>query len=128
MDDDLRDSWEHSLHDAERRRLMDILFEAARRGIKVCILSGDVHVSAVFSIEDNQGNRIYQLTSSAITYNVSRMASWVLRACAADRGETEGGHDFERLALYTKPSYALISIDPQSKEAWFKLYLSLIHI
>ena len=122
LGDDLRDSWEHELHDTEREALMAALFEAAARGVKVSVLSGDVHVSAVFAIEDDQGRRIYQLTSSAITYNLSLPQSWVLRAGAADGGLTGEGHRFERLALYTQSAYALISVDPGTGEAWFKLY------
>ena len=122
LGDDLRDSWEHELHDEERGALLDVLFRAAGRGIRVCVLSGDVHVSAVFSIEDDEGHRIYQLTSSAITYGIPRPLSWVLRAGAADDGETAEGHKFERLALYADSSYALISVDPGTGESWFKLY------
>ena len=122
LGDDLRDSWEHSLHDEERRALMDVLFAAASRGFRVAILSGDVHVSAAFTIRDAQGNRIWQLTSSAITYNIPRPLSWVLRLGAADEGETEDGHRFERFALYADISYALVSVDPGSGEAWFRLY------
>ena len=122
LGDDLRDSWEHELHDAERAALMDVLFDAAERGVKVGVLSGDVHASAVFSITDDRGNRIHQLTSSAITYNVSRLTSWALRLGAADDGRTAEGHRFERLALYTDPSYALVSVNPRTGEAWFKLY------
>ena len=122
LGDDLRDSWEHELHNEERQALMEALFGAAKRGIKVCVLSGDVHVSAVFSIEDGEGNRIYQLTSSAITYGIGRPLSWVLSAGAADEGETAEGHAFQRLALYADSSYALISVDPGSGQGWFKLY------
>ena len=122
LGDDLRDSWEHELHKTEREALMNVLFKAAARGIKVSVLSGDVHVSAVFALEDDQGNRIYQLTSSAITYNLSLPQSWILRLGAADDGETDEGYRFERLALYAQSSYALISVDPGAGEAWFKLY------
>lgn len=122
LGDDLRDSWEHQLHDEERRALLEVLFGAAARGHRVCVLSGDVHVSAVFSIEDDAGRRIYQLTSSAITYGLGRPVSWVLSAGAADDGETAEGHRFQRLALYADSSYALISVDPGEGEAWFKLY------
>lgn len=110
------------MHDAERGALMTALFEAAARGVRVSILSGDVHVSAVFAIGDGAGNRIYQLTSSAITYNLSRPQSWVLRMGAADSGATAEGHRFERLALYTQTAYALVKADPGTGEAWFKLY------
>ncbi|MDE0103138.1 MAG: alkaline phosphatase D family protein [Bryobacterales bacterium] len=120
--DDLRDSWEHELHDEERGALMETLFAAAATGIRVCILSGDVHVSAVFSLENAEGQRIYQLTSSAITYGLSRPVSWVLSQGAADDGETTEGHRFQRLALYAQSSYALISADPETGECWYKLY------
>ena len=122
LGDDLRDAWEHELHDVERTALMDVLFELAARGIRVCVLSGDVHVSAVFAVDDEQGHRIYQLTSSAITYNLSLPQSWVLRAGAADSGVTGEGYRFERLALYTQSAYALVRVDPGTGEAWFKLY------
>ena len=122
LGDDLRDSWEHELHDAERAALMEVLFDAAARGIKVSVLSGDVHASAVFSSEDDGGNRIYQLTSSAITYNLSRLVSWALRLGVADDGKTAEGYHFRRLAMYTEASCALVSVDPQTGEAWFKLY------
>ena len=122
LDDDLRDSWEHEIHNEERGALLDLLFGAAAKGIRVCVLSGDVHVSAVFSIEDGEGRRIYQLTSSAITYGLSRPVSWVLSIGAADEGETTEGHEFQRLALYADSSYALIGVDPGTGECWFKLY------
>ena len=122
LGDDLRDSWEHELHDAERGALMDVLFRAARRGLRPCILSGDVHVSAVFSIDDDDGGRVWQLTSSALTYHLSRALGWVLRRGAADDGTTEEGYTFRRHALYTGTNYALVEVDPGSGEAWFKLY------
>ena len=122
LDDDLRDSWEHEIHDEECSALLQVLFDATARGIRVCILSGDVHVSAVFSLDDGAGRRIYQLTSSAITYGLSRAVSWVLSQGAADEGETPEGHRFQRLALYADSSYALISVDPGTGESWFKLY------
>ena len=122
LGDDLRDSWEHELHDEERAALLEVLFGAAAEGVRVCVLSGDVHVSAVFSIEDAENRRIYQLTSSAITYGIGRPLSWVLSAGAADEGETAEGHRFQRLALYADSSYALVSVDPGAGEAWFKLY------
>ena len=122
LDDDLRDSWEHELHDVERRALLAALFAAAARGIRVAVLSGDVHVSAVFALEDDAGNRIHQLTSSAVTYHLSRVQSWVLHAGAADDGTTDDGFAFRRLALFAESSYALVSVDPATGESWFKLY------
>ena len=122
LGDDLRDSWEHSLHDEERAALMEVLFRAARRGVRPLILSGDVHCSAVFSLTDGDGHRVWQLTSSAVTYHVPRALGWALRFGAADEGETPEGYGFSRLALYTGTSYALIEVNPAEREAWFKLY------
>lgn len=122
LDDDLRDSWEHELHDEERGELMKILFSAAARGIRVCILSGDVHISAVFRISDGKNPDIYQLTSSAITYNVGTMLGRALGWGVADEGQTAEGHDYERLALYTEPSYSIIRVNPKTKEVYFQIY------
>lgn len=122
MQDDLRDAWEHKLHDKERKRIVDALFKAAERGLRVCVLSGDVHVSAVFRMTNAAGATIYQLTSSAITYNLSLAASWVLGAVTEDRGVSPDGYSFTRLARYTDPNYALVEVDASTGKAVFKLY------
>ena len=99
---------------------MDFLFDAASRGFRVAIPSGDVHISAAFTIRDVRGDRIWQLTSSVITDNITCPLSWLLRLGAADEGGTEDGYRLERLALYAD-SYALVTVDPGSGEAWFRL-------
>jgi hypothetical protein len=70
LENDLRDAWEHKLHNSERKVLVKALFKLVRSGTKVSILSGDVHTSSVFRMKDDKGSLIYQLTSSAITYNL----------------------------------------------------------
>ena len=119
LQDDLRDSWEWEKHDKERGRLMDALFAAADKGIRVAILSGDVHLSAAFAIRKGKST-IYQLTSSAITYNVGRLAG-LASVGIPDCGETDGV-GFERLAFYAKPSYAMVCILPKEKRAVFQIY------
>ena len=123
LTDDLRDAWEHQLHDEERRELLRILFAAAAKGVRVAVLSGDVHVSAAFKISDGK-NSIFQLTSSAVTYNLSTMQSWVLRMGASDDGTTDDGYHFERLALRTEPSYSVIRVvaDADPVKATFQIY------
>ena len=122
LDDDLRDAWENKAHDDERSMLLDLLFDAAKKGIHVCILSGDVHVSAVFKLCRSK-DVIYQLTSSPITYNVSRPLGILLGLGAADSGKSEkDNYKYERLALYTKPSFSLIKVDPKENKAVFQLY------
>jgi alkaline phosphatase D len=122
VEDDLRDAWEHRLHETERKELVRLLFEAANRGLKISILSGDVHVSAAFRMTDQSGNIIYQLTSSAITYNVPRPMGWALGLGVEDTGTSSDGYDFKRLALYTGRNYAMVCVDPAAGKADFQLY------
>jgi alkaline phosphatase D len=123
LQDDLRDAWEHELHDGERKLLVKALFDAAQRGIKISILSGDVHTSAVFRMEHKQsGAVIYQLTSSAITYNKPRLLGWILGKTVPDKGSSRDGYEFERLALYTESNFAMLRIDPTADEVIFQLY------
>ncbi len=123
LQDDLRDSWEHELHDAERKQLVRALFETAQRGIKVSILSGDVHTSAVFRMVDEQSGAVmYQLTSSAITYNKPRLLGWILGETVPDKGVSNDGYEFERLALYTESNFAMLRVDPDADEVVFQLY------
>lgn len=123
LQDDLRDSWDHKIHDAERKEFTDALFATARRGIHVSVLSGDVHTAAVFRIKDKAtDNVIYQLTSSAITYNVPRISGWLMAAAAAGRGKTRDGHAFERVALYRDSNFAMIHVDSAKGRAEFRLY------
>lgn len=121
LGDDLRDSWEHDLHDAEREEMTRLLFDAAKRGQRVCILSGDVHIAAAFKIE-HEGSIIYQLTSSAITYNVPRPLQFLLSLGVPDDGVTEEGYIFERLALFTQSNFSIIKVNQEKKEVIFQLY------
>ena len=131
LKDDLRDAWEHKAHQNERRELVDLLFQQAQSR-PVCVLSGDVHVSAAFKLQ--RGDAVlYQLTSSAITYNLSKFKKISLRAVIADDGTIdEGKHEFkfERMCYLTEPSFAIIKV--QSKErsvpkVTFQLYQEQWH-
>jgi len=123
LQDDLRDAWEHELHDAERKTLVKALFETAQRGIRVSILSGDVHTSAIFRMVDEQSKAVvYQLTSSAITYNKPRIMGWLLGETVPDKGRSNDGYEFERLALYTDSNFAMLRVDPAADEVIFQLY------
>ena len=123
IQDDLRDSWEHKLHNAERKALLQVLFKAANKGIKVSVLSGDVHTAAVFRFKDDKTKKvIYQLTSSAITYNVPRLMGWILGNAVPDEGKSKDGYHFERIALYTDSNFSLIKVNPSIDEVIFQLY------
>ena len=123
--DDLRDGWEHSLHDEERKKFKEILWAAANRGIKVAILSGDVHASAAFSLaKQGVDLPIWQLTSSAITYHLKthekKVAELVLPA--SEDGSTSDGEDFFRHQLSVKSPYSIIQVNPEKGEAVFQMY------
>ena len=123
LQDDLRDAWEHKLHDSERKALVNALFKAENRGIRVSVMSGDVHTSAVFRLtEKASGAVIYQLTSSAITYSKPRLLSWLLGNTVLDEGESSDGYSFERLALYTESNFSVVNIDTVSDSVFFQLY------
>ncbi|MDY6943321.1 MAG: alkaline phosphatase D family protein [Pseudomonadota bacterium] len=123
LQDDLRDSWEHKLHDSERKGLVKMLFAAANRGLKICILSGDVHTSAAFKMRDpSSGAIMYQLTSSAITYDKSRPLSWVLGKTVSDCGRSVDGYDFTQLTLYTACNFSIVQVFPEEQTVWFRLY------
>ncbi|MCP4655376.1 MAG: alkaline phosphatase family protein [bacterium] len=121
--DDLRDSWEHPLHDEERNELTELLFAAAARGQKVCFLSGDVHIAAAFKLRNKAGSVIYQLTSSAITFNMPLYAGWLVGHLALpENGTTREGYEFERLALYEDSNFAILAVEPTRGKVTFQLY------
>jgi len=125
--DDLRDAWEHEAHDEERRWFKEVLWRVAAKGVRVCILSGDVHASAAFRLEkrvNGKLHRIYQLTSSAITYHLSWLEDKVAKFAlpASEDGDTADGEAFMRLALSTESPYAILQVKPQQRSATFQLY------
>ncbi|GAA6143639.1 alkaline phosphatase D family protein [Hydrogenophaga sp. 5NK40-0174] len=74
LEDDLRDHWTSPPHKAERLRLVHRLLEASAKGVRITLLSGDVHVAAVGVIESSRSDVpvnarvINQLTSSGIVH------------------------------------------------------------
>ena len=76
LEDDLRDHWSSPAHQQERIRLIHRLLAVARdRGVRVTILSGDVHAAAVGVIESSRdadvlpgASVINQLTSSGVVH------------------------------------------------------------
>lgn len=71
--DDLRDEWAHESNWVERNDLLDVVFQYSQNQRKrVIFLSGDVHIGAGFRLTRSGQPlaRVYQLTSSAITYPI----------------------------------------------------------
>ncbi len=98
--DDVRDEWEHRNNTVERNRLLDAVFDFSHRERKrVVFVSGDVHVSGSFRLH-RKGRpmaRVYQLTSSGITY--ASAPGWLLQLAVLHRGRVKGATDtsYERL-------------------------------
>lgn len=74
LEDDLRDHWTSRPHQAERLRLVRRLLAASERGLRVTVLSGDVHVAAIGTLESDrhdlspEARSLTQLTSSGVTH------------------------------------------------------------
>lgn len=106
IEDDLRDHWTSPPHRAERLRLIHRLLQSGGKGVRVTILSGDVHVAAVGVIESErgegqQGGRVInQLTSSGIVHPAPPgvVLFFLEQACqkveAIDRGIRGVMHEF----------------------------------
>lgn len=72
--DDFRDEWEHKSNWDERNQILDEVFDLSQAsGKQIVFLSGDVHVAAAFKLfrQSSPEARVYQLTSSGITYAAS---------------------------------------------------------
>lgn len=116
--DDLRDEWEHETNWSERDRMLQAVFAASRaRGQKVVFLSGDVHIGAAFSLASTKyaGARVYQLTSSAITY--ANAPGQLLSLLTRQSGELGGRANspagrigFNRLHVFNRCNFGLIHV------------------
>lgn len=93
--DDLRDEWGHKSNWYERDRLLEAVFKLSHgKKKRVCFLSGDVHIGAGFELSrPGYGDaRVYQLTSSAITYYLGGVKKKLLELIVKERG-TLGARD-----------------------------------
>jgi hypothetical protein len=87
VEDDLRDRWGAKPHRAARRTLVRALFDAAAaHGVRVTILSGDVHHAALGTIRNKRpgtpakASTILNLVSSAIVHAPPpKIAIWALK-------------------------------------------------
>jgi len=98
--DDVRDHWAHKDHKAEVTKLLETIFECSEKTKRpVVILSGDVHIGGVFTLfrknAPSSNARVYQVTSSAITYAAVGPAKMKLLAKAVARKGEIGARDDE---------------------------------
>jgi len=89
--DDLRDEWAHESNWQERNTMLDAAFKYSQANKRrVIFLSGDVHIGAGFRLSraDQPAARVYQLTSSGITYPVPPLLKLAVRE-AGSLGDAE---------------------------------------
>ena len=87
--DDMRDEWEHESNWVERDVLLDAAFAAAKaNGKSLYVLSGDVHIGAAFRMTHKRypDASVYQLTSSAITYDLPWAKASALAFVVREKG------------------------------------------
>jgi alkaline phosphatase D len=120
-EDDMRDHWENKIHDQERKAVLEALFDLSETsGVKVCILSGDVHIASGFKIQNNNGTTLYQLTSSSISNDSTRSLGVIMGTLVPRKGKTRDGYSFKRIALYTGLNFSMVKT--MGDEILFELY------
>lgn len=120
-EDDMRDHWENKVHDEERKAIFEALFHLSETaGVKICILSGDVHIASGFKIQNNNGTTIYQLTSSSISNDSTRSLGVIMGAMVPRKGKTRDGYSFKRIAFYTGLNFSMVKT--VGDEILFELY------
>jgi alkaline phosphatase D len=116
--DDLRDEWAHESHWAERNRLLDAVFKYSQeKKRRVVFLSGDVHIGAGFRLSraEQPAARVYQLTSSGITYTIPALLKLAVRGAGnlgdADSIPPEKRTVFQTLhAPFARNNFGMISV------------------
>jgi alkaline phosphatase D len=116
--DDLRDEWAHESNWEERNNLLSAVFDYSQNQKKrVVFLSGDVHIGAGFRLTrpDQPAARVYQLTSSAITYPIPPLLKLAVRG-AGKLGDTDKVDPQHRTAFqilhppFGRNNFALVSV------------------
>lgn len=121
---DLHERWSHSQCIRDRDRLLSVLLAHARQypAQKILLLGGDVHSGAAFQIDFNDGPRVLQLTSSAISNRESAVMSWASEVAAKTVSQIEGQSETEgRVAL-------LAGVDSSHRNPFGDLNVGLIDV
>jgi alkaline phosphatase D len=127
--DDVRDHWAHKHHRKEVTTLLTSLFSLSEQTKRpLVLLSGDVHIGGIFTLSTNNNAypnaRVYQVTSSAITYAAVGPAKMRLLAkSVAQNGQiglTEDGSGsgfyFKNHAIFPQHNFSLIRYRTNTKE------------
>ncbi len=119
--DDVRDHWAHKKHGKEFLKILNIIFELSHSTKRpLVILSGDVHIGGIFKLlSDNKKYneaRVFQLTSSAITYAaVGPLKMGLLAKATASSGiigktsKNKPNFSFKRHLVFPQHNFSLIN-------------------
>lgn len=120
--DDVRDHWAHDKHSSEFIKILSAIFSCSNKTKRpVVILSGDVHVGGVFELfalgNQYKKARVYQVTSSAITYaalgplKLSLLSKSIARSGEIgirDDDTTGSGFGFRNHLIFPQYNFALL--------------------
>lgn len=132
--DDVRDHWEHNAHTQEYIDFMNACFDASQRTKRPLVfLSGDVHVGTIFKLgkKTHPDAKVYQVTSSAITYAALNDRS---RAALGKAVKSEGeikknkmktGIIYRRYFTYVQNNIAIFDVR-MNGEGTTNLYVNIV--
>ena len=110
--DDLRDEWEHESNYEERNSVLSKVFEFSDKHEKpVVFLSGNAHIGAAFKLacKKKPKARVFQLTSSAITY--CKAPGKLLKLAVREQGDVKGCGErttFTRLHVFEDNNFGFV--------------------
>jgi hypothetical protein len=128
LEDDFLDQWRSQAHKQERLRMIKRLLQfSAEKNCRVTILSGDVHVAAVGSLESDRNDVapnarvINQLTSSGIVHPAPPVIvrAFLEQACklveTVDRGITATMYEFPATSRRIIGARNFLTIEPDKE-------------
>lgn len=112
--DDFRDEWDHETNHLERDKILNEVFSVSHTtGVPVVFLSGDVHMSAVFRLSNNQyrAAKVFQVTSSPIS---RPPAPSITDLILAKEGRLKtlkehNGYHYKRLAKFNERNFCMFN-------------------
>ena len=132
--DDVRDHWEHNAHTQEYIDFMNACFDASQRTKRPLVfLSGDVHVGTIFKLgkKTHPDAKVYQVTSSAITYAAlndrsrAALGKGVKSEGEIKKNEMKTGIIYRRYFTYVQNNIAIFDVRMNGKGTT-NLYVNIV--
>jgi alkaline phosphatase D len=119
--DDLRDEWDHESNWKERDHLLNAVFDHSdATGRIVAFLSGDVHIGGAFRLsrKSRPKARVFQLTSSGITYPASALLKFAVkdlgRLAHRDGEPADQLTAFNKIHVMTRNNFGIVAAHPDA--------------